>query len=164
MGHATLQRFSFLGRYLTLWIFMGFMALPYAALAANILTMGTTTGIQDSGLLDYLKPLLLKETGIDLKWLPTCTDKALEYGKNCDVDVLFLPASDVAPHMLEKGAIVHREAMQYSVIAVTCPKAKAVLAKKFADWWVSAPTRDHIAAFQRESKPHSSPDLPPPSR
>ena len=167
MGQSILQRLSFFGGFLSLWIFMGFTALPSAALAANTLMMGTTAGIQDSGLLDYLKPLLFRETGIDLKWLPACTDKTLEHGRNCGVDVLFLHASDVVPEILEKSVIVLREAMQYRVMAVNpakCPKAKAELAKKFADWWASAPTRDHIAAFTHENKRLSFHDAAPPSR
>jgi tungstate transport system substrate-binding protein len=56
---------------------------------------------------------------------------------------------------------------QYSVMTVNpakCPKVKVALAKKFADWWVCAPTQNHIAAFKLEGKQLFFPNADPPSR
>jgi tungstate transport system substrate-binding protein len=53
---------------------------------------------------------------------------------------------------------------QYSVMTVNpakCPKVKAELAKKFSDWWVSASTQGHIAAFQLEGKQLFFPNAAP---
>jgi len=104
-------------------IFMALLALPSAALAADTLMMATTTSTQDSGLLDYLKPLLLKETGIDLKWVSTGTGKALEHGKNCDVDVLLVHAPAAELKMIEEGFAVDRRQIMYNDFVVLGPKS-----------------------------------------
>ena len=56
--------------------------------AAPVLKMATTTSTDNTGLLDYLQPILLKDTGIDVQWVSVGTGRALEYGKNGDVDVV----------------------------------------------------------------------------
>ncbi|MDR2696029.1 MAG: substrate-binding domain-containing protein [Deltaproteobacteria bacterium] len=274
-------------RALRFLILLALLAFPSAVLAAEELMMATTTSTQDSGLLDYLKPLLLKEAGIDLKWVSTGTGKALEHGKNCDVDVLLVHAPAAELKMVEEGFAVDRRPImyndfvlvgpksdpagirgksvadalkvfsdkkivfvsrgdksgthqteqglwsalkmpvpdkeswyvqlgqgmmatinaaaekngytltdrgtwikfeavrkeknplavlvegdkillnQYSIMIVNparCPGVKAGLAKKFADWWVCAPTQNHIAAFKLEGKQLFFPNAAPPSR
>jgi len=99
------------------------MALPSAALAADDLMMATTTSTQDSGLLDYLKPLILKETGIDLKWVSTGSGKALEHGKNCDVDVLLVHAPAAELKMVEEGFAVDRRQIMYNDFVILGPKS-----------------------------------------
>ena len=42
--------------------------------------------------MDVLAPEFKKDTGIELKWIAVGTGKALEMGKNCDVDVLLVHA------------------------------------------------------------------------
>ena len=163
-------------RFLMLMVFMAF---PSAVFAADTLMMSTTTSVHDSGLLDYLKPVLLRETGIDLKWVSISASKALEQGKNCAVDVLLMHDPDAELKMVEAGiAIDRREIMynieensdllnQYSVMTVNparCPKVKARLARIFTEWWVCPPTQNLIAAFRREGKQHFFPNAPPPSR
>ena len=164
---------------LRLLIIMALVAFPSEASAADSLMMAVTAGVRDRGLLDYLKPLLLRETGIDLKWVSADTGKALEHGKNCGVDALLLhdPAAELK--MIEEGfAVDRREVMytlegdanrlnQYSVMTVNpakCPGVKAALAEKFSDWWVCASTRRHIAAFKLEGKQIFFPNAAPPSR
>ena len=103
-------------------ILAALMALPSAALAAEELMMATTTSTQDSGLLDYLKPILLKETGIDLKWVSTGTGKALEHGKNCDVDVLLVHAPAAELKMVAEGFAVDRRQIMYNDFVIVGPK------------------------------------------
>jgi ABC-type tungstate transport system permease subunit len=166
-------------RTLRVVLLMACITLPSAAFAADTLRMATTADIRDSGLLDYLKPLLLRETGIDLTWASTGTDKALEHGKNCNVDVLLVHDPEAELKMVEEGSAVDRRQImyqmegdkslikQYSVMTVNpakCPKVKADLAKKFADWWVCPATQSHIAAFKREGRQIFFPNAAPPSR
>jgi tungstate transport system substrate-binding protein len=106
-------------RYL---ILAAFLVFPSAALAADELMMATTTSTQDSGLLDYLKPILLKETGIDLKWVSTGTGKALEHGKNCDVDVLLVHAPAAELKMVEEGFALDRRQIMYNDFVIVGPK------------------------------------------
>lgn len=71
-------------------------ALIAAALAAGVaiaaeapvLRMATTTSTDNTGLLDHLKPIFMADTGIDIQWVSVGTGKALEYGRNGDVDVV----------------------------------------------------------------------------
>ena len=64
----------------------------YSAFSAEVLRMATTTSTDNTGLLDYLAPEFLKDTGIELQWVSVGTGKALELGKNLDVDVLLVHA------------------------------------------------------------------------
>jgi tungstate transport system substrate-binding protein len=123
-------------------MFMALVAFPSAAPAAESLMMATTTSTQDSGLLDYLKPFLLKETGIDLKWVSTGTGKALEHGKNCDVDVLLVHAPEAELKMVEEGFAVDRRQIMYNDYVLVGPqndpagirgKSVADALKAFAD-------------------------------
>jgi tungstate transport system substrate-binding protein len=109
-------------RTLRFLILMAFLAFPVSALAAGELMMATTTSTQDSGLLDYLKPLLLKETAIDLKWVSTGTGKALEHGKNCDVDVLLVHAPAAELKMVEEGFALDRRQIMYNDFVILGPK------------------------------------------
>ena len=81
-------------RIVTLWLMalvLG-MAGPLTGWAADSLMLATTTSTDNTGLLDILAPELKKDTGIELKWTAVGTGKALEMGKNCDVDVLLVHA------------------------------------------------------------------------
>ena len=57
--------------------------------AAPVLRMATTTSTNDTGLLDYLAPILMTDKGIELQWVSVGTGAALEHGRNGDVDVVF---------------------------------------------------------------------------
>lgn len=56
--------------------------------------MATTTSTDNTGLLNVIAPAFEKATGIELRWTAVGTGKALELGKNCDVDVLLVHAAD----------------------------------------------------------------------
>jgi tungstate transport system substrate-binding protein len=58
----------------------------------GMLMMATTTSTENTGLLDVLQPAFQKASGIELRWTPTGTGKALKLGENCDVDVLMVHA------------------------------------------------------------------------
>ena len=154
-------------RTLRFLLLMACMALPSAALAADTLRMATTIGPRDGGLLEYLEPLLLRETGIALTRVSADTAGVLEHGKSCNVDVLLVNAPATEQKMVEEGLAVDRRQVmyrvegdksrqsQYSVLTVNpakCPKVKAALAKKFTDWWVCVSTQNHIAAFTSEGR------------
>ena len=74
------------------------LACPHPVTAAEVLMMATTTSTDNTGLLDQLAPALARETGIELRWVAVGTGKALELGRNCDVDVLLVhaPAAEKA--------------------------------------------------------------------
>ncbi|MBO4300734.1 MAG: substrate-binding domain-containing protein [Desulfovibrio sp.] len=107
-------------------IFVSFLLLTVVALptfAADTLMMATTTSTQDTGLLEYLNPVFLKETGIELKWVAVGTGKALEIAKNCDADVLLVhaPASEKA--FVEAGHGIDRRQVMYNDFVLVGPKS-----------------------------------------
>ena len=96
-----------------------FLAAP--AQAADTLMMATTTSTQDTGLLEFLAPTFQKETGIELKWVAVGTGKALEHGKNCDVDVLLVHAPAAEKKFVEEGNGTKRTEVMYNDFIVVGP-------------------------------------------
>lgn len=94
---------------------------PSAAWAAETLMMATTTSTQDSGLLEYLQPFFKAETGIDLKWVAVGTGKALEHGKNCDVDVLLVHAPGAELEFVKAGHGIDRRQVMYNDFVIVGP-------------------------------------------
>lgn len=80
----------------------------------SILRMGTTTSTDNTGLLDYFAPLFTKETGIDLQWVSVGTGKALEYGRNGDVDVLLVHDPEAEEKFLTEGFGVNARKIMYN--------------------------------------------------
>ena len=99
------------------------LALPATSFAADTLLMATTTSTQDSGLLEYLQPFFKAETGIDLKWVSVGTGKALEHGKNCDVDVLLVHAPAAEKKLVADGHAMDRREVMYNDFVIVGPKA-----------------------------------------
>jgi tungstate transport system substrate-binding protein len=96
------------------------LALGAVAMAkAPVLRMATTTSTDNTGLLDYLAPFFQKDTGIELQWVAVGTGKALQYGKNGDVDVLLVHDPEAeAVFMKEKNGKDRREVMYNDFILV----------------------------------------------
>ena len=78
----------------------------------RVLLMATTTSTDNTGLLDYLAPHFETDTGIELQWVAVGTGKALELGKNCDVDILMVHAPAAEKKYISDGyGILRREIM-----------------------------------------------------
>jgi tungstate transport system substrate-binding protein len=91
------------------------------ALSADTLMMATTTSTDNTGLLDILAPEFQKDTGVELKWTAVGTGKALEMGKNCDVDVLLVHAPEAEEKFVEEGAGVNRREVMYNDFIIIGP-------------------------------------------
>ncbi|MBI5896253.1 MAG: substrate-binding domain-containing protein [Desulfobacterales bacterium] len=85
--------------------------------------MATTTSTDDTGLLDYLAPHFKTATGYELRWTATGTGKALELGKNCDVDVLLVHAPKAEMKFVEEGHGINRTLVMYNDFVITGPAA-----------------------------------------
>jgi len=94
-----------------------------SALAADakLLRMATTTSTDDTGLLDYMKPYFMKETGIDIQWVATGTGKALKLGENCDADVLLVHAPDAEKKFVAAGFGLDRNVVMYNDFVLIGP-------------------------------------------
>ncbi len=88
---------------------------------AESLMMATTTSTDNTGLLDELAPEFQKDTGIELKWTATGTGKALELGKNCDVDVLLVHAPPAEKRFIADGYGTARTEIMYNDFVIIGP-------------------------------------------
>lgn len=104
--------------------FLTFLAVTIAvsaAFAAPVLRMATTTSTDNTGLLDVIAPEFLSDTGIELQWVSVGTGKALELGKNKDVDVLLVHAPEVEKKFVEDGYGVNRREVMYNDFVIIGP-------------------------------------------
>lgn len=88
----------------------------------EILNMATTTSTDNTGLLDYLKPIILSDTGINLHWVAVGTGRALELGKNCDVDILLVHAPEAEEKYINAGYGTDRRKVMYNDFIIIGPK------------------------------------------
>ena len=86
---------------LVLLIFMG--AAANVQLAAESLTLATTTSTEDSGLLGELLPVFEERMGYDVDVIAVGTGQALETGRRGDVDVLLVHAPKLEKEFVEDG-------------------------------------------------------------
>jgi len=106
------------------------MAVCAPALAKDqTLMMATTTSTDDTGLLPVLAGAFKKDTGIELKWVAVGTGKALEHGRNCDVDVLLVHAPGAEKKFVEDGAGLNRTEVMYNDFVIVGPAADPAKAK-----------------------------------
>jgi tungstate transport system substrate-binding protein len=95
--------------------------LPAQALAADPLLMATTTSTDNTGLLDYLAPEFMKDTGVPLRWTATGTGKALKLGAACDVDVLLVHAPAAEKKFIAAGSGSARTEIMYNDFVIIGP-------------------------------------------
>ena len=100
---------------------LALVAFAGGALAAETILVGTTTSTADTGLLDNLVPKILKDTGLEMRWIAVGTGKALEHGKNCDVDILMVHAPAAEKKFIAEGNGVSREEFMYNDFVLVGP-------------------------------------------
>lgn len=93
-----------------------------AAAKPPVLKMATTTSTDNTGLLDYLAPILLKDTGMEIQWVSVGTGKALEYGRNGDVDVVLTHDPEAEDKFMAEDAGVNRRTVMYNDFVLIGPK------------------------------------------
>lgn len=108
------------------------MAGAGAASAAEVLRMATTTSTDNTGLLDYLAELLLEQKDIELQWVAVGTGKALEYGRNGDVDVLLVHAPEVEKQFVAEGWGVNRRQVMFNDFIIVGPDSDPAGVKEMA--------------------------------
>ncbi|MGB5157791.1 substrate-binding domain-containing protein [Desulfobacterium sp. N47] len=102
-------------------LFSFLLCSPAMGEEVKTLRMATTTSTDNTGLLDYLKPHFVKETGIDIQWVATGTGKALKLGENCDADVLLVHAPDAEKKYIADGFGVDRNVVMYNDFVIIGP-------------------------------------------
>ncbi len=106
-----------------LLIFLPLIHLPASSDAAGgRLILASTTSTQNSGLLDYLSPLLRSATGIEVHVVAVGTGAALEMGRRGDADVVLVHAKELELELLRKGFFVNRRDVMYNDFVIIGPK------------------------------------------
>ena len=106
---------------MALWAVAAIFVATVAFGGMPVLRMATTTSTDNTGLLDYLAPEFTKDTGIELQWVAVGTGKALELGKNCDVDVLLVHAPASEKKYVADGYGVNRRQLMYNDFVIIGP-------------------------------------------
>jgi len=116
-------------------------AAPFAhAQDAKVLRLSTTTSTENSGLLAYLLPSFEAKTGLKVNVISVGTGKALELGKNGDVDVTLVHARAMEDKFVAEGWGIDRRDVMYNDFIVVGPTADPAKVKG---------ERDVIAAFRK---------------
>jgi tungstate transport system substrate-binding protein len=93
------------------------------AQAQNVLRLSTTTSTENSGLLKHLLPAFEAKTGIKVNVISVGTGKALELGKNGDVDATLVHARAQEDQFVREGWGVDRRDVMYNDFIVVGPQA-----------------------------------------
>src|SRR5687768_8264090 len=71
--------------------------------ASKAITLATTTSTQDSGLLDELRPVFERESGIEVKVVAVGSGQAMELGRRGDADVLLVHSPAAEQKFMDEG-------------------------------------------------------------
>ncbi len=106
-----------------LWIFfcVALVLGPSSLQAAERLMMATTTSTDNTGLLDYLAPFFVEDSGVDWRWVAVGTGKALQLGRNCDVDILLVHAPAAEKKFVDQGFGTGRRQVMYNDFVLVGP-------------------------------------------
>jgi tungstate transport system substrate-binding protein len=89
----------------------------------NSIVVASTTSTQDSGLFEYLLPIYKQETGTTVKVVAQGTGQALDTGRRCDADVVFVHAKSQELQFLQDGYSTRRNPVMYNDFVLIGPKS-----------------------------------------
>ena len=99
------------------------LAAPVAHAQDKSIIVASTTSTRDSGLFEYLLPKFKAKTGITVKVVAQGTGKALDTGRRCDADVLFVHAKAAEEKFIKEGYGAKRHPVMYNDFVVVGPKS-----------------------------------------
>ena len=89
----------------------------------NSIVVASTTSTQDSGLFDYLLPIYKQKTGTTVKVVAQGTGQALDTGRRCDADVVFVHAKSQEEKFVQDGYSTKRNPVMYNDFVLIGPKS-----------------------------------------
>ena len=92
-----------------------------AAPHKGTLLMATTTSTDNTGLLDYLAPRFLHDTGWDLKWTAVGSGEAIQLGRDGQADVLLVHSPAAEKQLVSDGFGVERIQVMYNDYVIAGP-------------------------------------------
>ena len=87
----------------------------------GVLLMATTTSTDNTGLLDYLAPIFLVDTGWELQWTAVGTGEALALGEAGEVDIVLVHAQAKEEAFVADGYGVERFPIMYNDFVIIGP-------------------------------------------
>jgi tungstate transport system substrate-binding protein len=96
---------------------------PQAAETGKSIVVASTTSTQDSGLFDYLLPIVKQKTGITVKVIAQGTGQALDTGRRGDADVVFVHAKSAELKFVAAGESLKRYPVMYNDFVLIGPKS-----------------------------------------
>ena len=87
------------------------------------IVVASTTSTQDSGLFDYLLPIVKERTGITVKVIAQGTGQALDTARRGDADVVFVHAKSEELKFLAAGESLKRYPVMYNDFVLIGPKS-----------------------------------------
>jgi tungstate transport system substrate-binding protein len=100
-----------------------FLLASLATAGESPLRLATTTSTANSGLLDFLIPVFIEETGIEIHTIAVGTGKALRLGREGDVDIVLVHARAAEDAFVEGGYGVDRVDVMYNDFIIAGPKS-----------------------------------------
>lgn len=85
------------------------------------LRLTTTTSVNDSGLLEYLRPYILDELNIKLEIISMGSGAAIEAGRRGDADVLLVHSPDAEKSFVDEGYGIKRLTFMYNFFVIVGP-------------------------------------------
>jgi tungstate transport system substrate-binding protein len=85
------------------------------------LMLATTTSMQDTGLLDYLKPYFDSQYNADLKWTSVGSGQALALGRSGDVDVMIVHSPAAEKTFIDEGYGWNRTTFAHNFFVIVGP-------------------------------------------
>src|ERR1700757_4979842 len=98
-------------------------AAPIAQAQDISIVVASTTSTQDSGLFEYLLPIVKQKLGIAVKVVAQGTGQALDTGRRGDADVVFVHAKSAEQKFLSEGYGVKRNPGMYNDFVLIGPKS-----------------------------------------
>ena len=90
---------------------------------AKTITMYTTTSTDNSGLLQYLRPMWEKDTGITVDWVPVGTGAAIQAAEQGEADVVMVHARTLEDQFVAAGYGYHRVSLMHNDFVLVGPSS-----------------------------------------
>ena len=110
-----------------------FATAPLAQAQDKSIVVASTTSTQDSGLFDYLLPIVKQKLGITVKVVAQGTGQALDTGRRGDADVVFVHAKSAEQKFLSEGESTKRYPVMYNDFVLIGPKSDPAGIKDMKD-------------------------------
>ncbi len=124
-SNSSFQSFRSLAH--TQYAFKAMLTIAFGAaslgVAAQSITVASTTSTEQSGLFGYLLPEFKKASGIDVKVVAVGTGQAIDMGRRGDADVMFVHDKVAEEKAVAEGFAVKRFEVMYNDFVLIGPKA-----------------------------------------